>query len=92
MPCTARGGVAALGGLHDDESVTDTSGGVRAALLRAYDDQLRTDAETPGALAVRRLGPLRLATFADGRGFISGGQVVGAGRLEPVQGTDFAGT
>ena len=39
--------------------------------LQAYDDQLRTDAETPGALSVRRLGPLRLVTFAGGRGFIT---------------------
>ncbi len=42
-----------------------------AALLRVYDDQLRTDAETPGAISVERLGPLRLATFPGGRGFIS---------------------
>lgn len=42
-----------------------------AALLAAYDDQLRTDAETPGALAVTRLGPLRLITFAGGRGFVT---------------------
>ena len=39
--------------------------------LAAYDDQLRTDAETPGAVRVDRLGPLRLARFAGGRGFIS---------------------
>jgi hypothetical protein len=38
--------------------------------LAAYDDQLRGDAETRGALSVERLGPLRLARFA-GRGFIS---------------------
>ncbi|WP_430645714.1 GNAT family N-acetyltransferase [Agromyces sp. GXS1127] len=43
----------------------------RARLLRAYDDQLRTDAETPSALAVERLGPLRLVTFGGGRGFIT---------------------
>ncbi len=42
-----------------------------AALLRAYDDQLRTDAETPGAQSVERLGPLRLARFPGGRGFVS---------------------
>lgn len=41
------------------------------ALLRAYDDQLRSDAETPSALAVQRLGPLRLVTFARGRGFVT---------------------
>ncbi|WP_250033528.1 GNAT family N-acetyltransferase [Paractinoplanes maris] len=40
-------------------------------LLAAYDAQLRTDAETPGAVSVTRLGPLRLATFAGGRGFIT---------------------
>ena len=42
-----------------------------AGLLAAYDSQLRTDAETPGALSVTRLGPLRLVTFASGRGFIT---------------------
>jgi hypothetical protein len=43
----------------------------RAHFLAAYDSQLRTDAETPGAIAVTRLGPLRLVTFAGGRGFIT---------------------
>lgn len=42
-----------------------------AELLRAYDEQLRTDAETPGAQSVLRRGPLRLATFAGGRGFVT---------------------
>lgn len=42
-----------------------------AALLRAYDDQLRTDAETPSAISVTRHGPLRLVTFAGGRGFVT---------------------
>ena len=42
-----------------------------SAYLHAYDSQLRTDAETPSALSVTRLGPLRLATFAGGRGFIT---------------------
>jgi len=42
-----------------------------SSLLRAYDEQLRTDAETPSAIAVSRLGPLRLVTFAGGRGFIT---------------------
>ena len=41
------------------------------SLLAAYDDQLRTDAETPSALSVTRLGPLRLVTFARGRGFVT---------------------
>jgi GNAT superfamily N-acetyltransferase len=40
-------------------------------LLAAYDSQLRTDAETPGALSVTRQGPLRLVTFPGGRGFIT---------------------
>lgn len=40
-------------------------------LLTAYDQQLRTDAETPSAVAVERLGPLRLVTFAGGRGFVT---------------------
>ncbi|HEX3454529.1 MAG TPA: GNAT family N-acetyltransferase [Gaiellaceae bacterium] len=39
--------------------------------LEAYDSQLRTDAETPSAIAVKRLGPLRLVTFAGGRGFVT---------------------
>lgn len=30
-----------------------------AILLRAYDEQLRTDAETPSAVSVTGLGPLR---------------------------------
>lgn len=42
-----------------------------ADLLAAYDDQLRTDAETPGAASVTRHGPLRLVTFGGGRGFIT---------------------
>jgi len=40
-------------------------------LLIAYDQQLRTDAETPSATGVERLGPLRLVTFAGGRGFVT---------------------
>ncbi|HYN68196.1 MAG TPA: GNAT family N-acetyltransferase [Ornithinibacter sp.] len=46
--------------------MTDTS-----TLLAAYDEQLRTDAETPSALTVTELGPLRLVTFARGRGFVT---------------------
>ncbi|GGK28902.1 N-acetyltransferase [Pilimelia terevasa] len=48
-------------------------------LLAAYDQQLRTDAETPGAVSVTRHGPLRLATFAGGRGFITYRDLGGAG-------------
>ncbi|MFC7495660.1 MULTISPECIES: GNAT family N-acetyltransferase [unclassified Nocardioides] len=40
-------------------------------LLAAYDEQLRTDAETPGADSVTLLGPVRLVTFAGGRGFVT---------------------
>lgn len=40
-------------------------------MLSAYDDQLRTEAETPGAASVALLGPLRLCTFTGGRGFVT---------------------
>lgn len=42
-----------------------------AGLLAAYDEQLRADAETPSAVSVTGQGPLRLVTFAGGRGFIT---------------------
>ena len=59
-----------------------------ASLLAAYDEQLRTDAETPGASSVTRHGPLRLVTFAGGRGFITyrslgGADADGVRRLVP---------
>ena len=56
------------GGVNDDA----------AALLRAYDEQLRTDAETPGAVEVAGLGPIRLVTFGSGRGFITYAHLDGA--------------
>ncbi|MDP9027678.1 MAG: GNAT family N-acetyltransferase [Actinomycetota bacterium] len=43
----------------------------RARFLAAYDAQLRGDAEVPDALTVDVLGPLRLATFAGGNGFVT---------------------
>lgn len=46
--------------------------------LTAYDAQLRTDAETPSASRVDRLGPLRLVTFGGGRGFITYADLAGA--------------
>lgn len=46
--------------------------------LKAYDSQLRTDAEVADALSVERLGPLRLATFAGGRGFVTYADLGGA--------------
>lgn len=49
-----------------------------ADLLAAYDHQLRTDAETPGAASVTRHGPLRLVTFRGGRGFITYQDLAGA--------------
>lgn len=51
-----------------------------AEYLQAYDDQLRTDAETPSALSVTPLGPLRLVTFAGGRGFVTYRDLGPAGR------------
>jgi hypothetical protein len=45
--------------------------GRAAGLLAAYDEELRTDAETPSALAVADLGPLWLVTFAGGQGFVT---------------------
>jgi predicted N-acetyltransferase YhbS len=42
-----------------------------ARFLAAYDDQLRTDAETPGAASVTKLGPLHLGTFRGGRGLVT---------------------
>ncbi|MEO5993106.1 MAG: GNAT family N-acetyltransferase [Arthrobacter sp.] len=50
-----------------------------SGLLKRYDQQLRTDAETPGAAAVERLGPLRLVTFEGGRGFVTYQDLAGAG-------------
>ncbi len=44
-----------------------------AELLAVYDTQLRTDAETPSAVSVTLLGPLRLVSFARGRGFVTYG-------------------
>lgn len=46
--------------------------------LEAYDAQLRTDAETPSAIKVERWGPLRLMTFAGGRGFVTYRDLAGA--------------
>ena len=49
-----------------------------AGFLAAYDEQLRTDAETPSAIAVVRHGPLRLVTFRGGRGFVTYQNLAGA--------------
>ena len=66
-----------------------------AALLRAYDDQLRTDAEVTSALAVSRHGPLVLATYGGGRGFVTyrslPADADGVRRLVTVAAEHFAG-
>ncbi|WP_202565513.1 GNAT family N-acetyltransferase [Agreia sp. COWG] len=54
----------------------------KARLLAAYDEQLRTDSETPSAIEVTRLGPLRLVTFLGGRGFITYADLAGADEAE----------
>jgi ribosomal protein S18 acetylase RimI-like enzyme len=46
--------------------------------LAAYDEQLRGEAETRGAVAVKQLGPLHLATFPGRRGFITYRGLAGA--------------
>lgn len=61
MPCLAR--LAWRGVATADPS--------RSALLRDYDAQLRTDAEVRSALTVERWGPLYLATFDGGSGFVT---------------------
>lgn len=53
-------------------------------LLAVYDAQLRTDAETAHALSVEVIGPLRLAVFPGGRGFISYANLAGADAAEIV--------
>lgn len=40
-------------------------------LLAAYDEELRTEAETANAVTTTVLGPLLLATFPGGRGFVT---------------------
>lgn len=56
-----------------DGPVTDA-----AALLRAYDDQLRTHAETADAVSVTTMGPLLLAMFPAGRAFVTYRDLAGA--------------
>lgn len=50
----------------------------RIDFLAVYDEQLRTDAETPSAIAVTHHGPLRLVTFRGGRGFVTYQSLAGA--------------
>ncbi|MCU1403866.1 MAG: acetyltransferase [Glaciihabitans sp.] len=53
--------------------------------LHAYNEQLRTDAETPSALSVTTLSTLRLVTFADGRGFITYRDLGGADAQQIIE-------
>ncbi len=64
----------------------------RSRFLAAYDEQLRTDAETPSAISVTALGPLRLVTFAGGRGFVTYQDLGGAdaGTIRNLVGTALA--
>jgi hypothetical protein len=50
----------------------------------AYDTQLRGEAETRAALALSRLGPLHLATFAGQRGFITYRDLAGADAIHDL--------
>jgi hypothetical protein len=68
-----RSPVADSAGARHCDHVTES-----ARLRTAYDEQLRTDAETAGAVSVTRLGPLHLATFPGGRGFITYRDLAGA--------------
>lgn len=56
--------------------------GDRERYLAAYDARLRTEAETAGALRVERVGPLHLAAFRQGRGFVTYRDLDGAGAKE----------
>lgn len=58
-------------GVGQTGRMTDLAAPIRDRLLAAYDSQLRTDAETPSAIDVTTFGPLRLVTFAAGRGFVT---------------------
>ncbi len=51
-------------------------------LLRAYDDNLRTEAEVRGASSVSRIGPLWLAIYAEDRGFLTYRDLGGADAAE----------
>lgn len=46
--------------------------------LHAYDTQLRSEAETPSAVAVTELGPLRLVVLPGGQGFVTYPHLAGA--------------
>jgi GNAT superfamily N-acetyltransferase len=58
----------------------DQEAATTARLLAAYDAQLRGDSEAPDAVSLSHLGPLRLATFLGGHGFVSYRDLGGAGR------------
>lgn len=56
-----------------------------AALLRVYDEQLRADREVDGALRTTRIGPLVVAVFRGGRGFV-GYRDLGGADAETIRG------
>lgn len=60
--------IAAAGRERKGQGMTDPD---PATLLEVYDSQLRRDAEVPSALSTTALGPLLLATYLGGRGFIT---------------------
>lgn len=67
-----KNGASSAGSNASHHTIADTAAmNSTTRLLAAYDEQLRTGAETHGALAVSVLGPLHLASFARGRGFIT---------------------
>lgn len=63
---------------------------MRLNLLAAYDAQLRTDAETAHALSVSSMGPIRLAVFPGGRGFVSYANLDGADAARVAELVDAA--
>ncbi len=54
----------------------------RQELLNAYDEHLRTDAEVAGAATFTRHGPLYLAVYDSGRGFVTYRHLNGADAAE----------
>lgn len=72
----------ATAGIERRYTVEETPALAAAELLLAYDEQLRTEAEMANARSRQRLGPLWLATFAGGQGFVTYRDLVGVGTAE----------
>src|SRR6266487_4066650 len=60
---------------HSSRHWTVTGMNDPARLLAAYDDQLHTDAQTPGAVSVTGYGPPRLVPSACARGLAVDGEL-----------------